>query len=197
LSPRLREWIAQACPGTKIAVTEYAWGADDAPSAALAQAEVLAIFGREGVDLATRWVVPDSGTRTEDSFRLFLDYDGAGARLSGESVATTSSDLDAVGAYAVRGPSDQLYVLLFNKETSARDVDVDVDAAVAGPAALWRFTPASPLGPAGTVPVAGNGFALSLPARSATVAVLRIVSNLIFRDGFDSGATRNWSLVGP
>jgi hypothetical protein len=29
------------------------------------------------------------------------------------------------------------------------------------------------------------------------VAVLRIVSNLIFRDGFDSGATRNWSLVGP
>ena len=43
----------------------------------------------------------------------------------------------------------------------------------------------------------GNGFALSLPARSATVAVLRVVSDLIFRDGFDSGATRNWSEVFP
>jgi len=197
LIPRLKEWIAQVCPGTRIAITEYAWGADDAPSAALAQAEVLAIFGREGVDLATRWVVPESGTRTEDSFRLYLDYDGAGARISGESVAATSSDLDEVGAYAVRGPSDQLYVLLFNKETSARDVDVDVAVPVAGPAALWRFTPASPLGPAGSVPVSGNGFALSLPARSATVAVLRVVSDLLFRDGFDSGATRNWSEVFP
>ncbi|GMU67486.1 MAG: hypothetical protein AMXMBFR36_37600 [Acidobacteriota bacterium] len=197
LIPRLKEWIAQACPGTRIAITEYAWGADDAPSAALAQAEVLAIFGREGVDLATRWVVPETGTRTEDSFRFFLDYDGAGARVAGESVSTVSSDLDEVGAYAVRGPSDQLYVLLFNKETAARDVDVDVAAAVSGPAALWRFTPASPLGSAGTVPVAGNGFTLTLPARSATVAVLDIVSDLIFRDGVDSGATRNWSLVSP
>ncbi|KAB2962343.1 MAG: endoglucanase [Thermoanaerobaculia bacterium] len=197
LVPRLKEWIAEACPGTKLAITEYAWGADDAPSAALAQAEVLAIFGREGVDLATRWVVPETGTRTEDSFRIFLDYDGAGSRVAGESVSTLSSDLDEVGAYAVRGPSDQLYVLLFNKETAARDVDVDVAVAVAGPAALWRFTPASPLGSAGTVPVAGNGFTLTLPARSATVAVLDIVSDLIFRDGVDSGTTRNWSLVSP
>ena len=197
LIPRLKEWIAQACPGTRIAVTEYSWGADDAPSAALAQAEVLAIFGREGVDLATRWVVPETGTRTEDSFRIFLDYDGAGARVAGESVAAISSDLDEVGVYAVRGPSDQLYVLLFNKETSARDVDVDVALPVSGPAALWRFTPASPLGPAGSVPVAGNGFALTLPARSATVAVLKVVSNLIFRDGVDSGTTRNWSDASP
>src|SRR5690606_36619683 len=133
------------------------------------------------------------GSRTEDSFRLYLDYDGAGGRVSGESVASTSSDLDEVCAYAVRGPSHQLYVLLFNKETSPLEVDVDVAVPVAGPAALWRFTPATRLGPAGTVPVAGDGFSLTLPARSATLAVVRVVSNLIFRDGFDSGGTRNWS----
>jgi len=197
LIPRLKAWIEQACPGTKLAITEYAWGADDAPSAALAQAEVLAIFGRQGVDLATRWVVPQSGTRTEDAFRLYLDYDGAGARVSGESVAATSSDLEEVGAYAVRGSTDRLYVLLFNKETSPREVDVEIAAAASGPAALWRFTPTAPLAAAGTLPVAGNGFAATLPARSATLAVVQLETDLLFRDGFDSGTIAAWSLAVP
>jgi len=197
LVPRLREWIAAACPGTRIAITEYSWGADDAPSGALAQAEILALFGREGVDLATRWVVPETGTKTEEAFRLFLDYDGAGARVVGESVAATSSESSDVGAYAVRGPSDELFVLLFNKETVARDVAVTFAAAVSGPAQLWRFTASTPLAGAGTIPVAGNGFDATLPARSATLARLRLVSSLIFRDGFDSGSTWAWSSASP
>ncbi len=197
LIPRLRDWIAAACPGTRIAITEYAWGADDAPSAALAQAEVLAIFGREGVGLATRWVVPESGTRTEDAFRFYLNYDGAGARVRGDSVAATSSDIDEVGAYAVRGTDDRLFVLLFNKETSPRDVEVNVAGTVVGPATLWRFTPTQPLGPAGTLPVSGAGFAATLPARSATLAVVQLESGLVFRDGFESGSTGAWSLVAP
>jgi hypothetical protein len=195
LLPRLREWVAAACPGVRLAVTEYAWGADTAPSGALAQAEVLAIFGRERVGLATRWVVPASGTKTEEAFRLFLDYDGAGARIHGDNVRATTSDLPAVGAYAVRGSSDQLYVLLFNKDDEARTTNVTVTAPVAGPAQLWRFTAATPLGAVGSLPVAANAFSANLPARSATVAVLRVVSNLIFRDGVDSGSTWAWSSV--
>ncbi|KAB2966921.1 MAG: endoglucanase [Thermoanaerobaculia bacterium] len=197
LVPRLREWIAAACPGTGIAITEYSWGADDAPSGALAQAEILAIFGREGVDLATRWVVPETGTKTEEAFRLYLDYDGAGARVVGESVTATSSEHDAVGAYAVRGPGDELFVLLFNKDTVAREVAATIAAAVSGPAQLWRFTAATPLGAAGSIAVAGNAFAATLPARSATLARLRVVSNLVFRDGVESGSTRAWSAASP
>jgi hypothetical protein len=197
LVPRLRDWVAAACPGTKLAITEYSWGADDAPSGALAQAEILAIFGREGVDLATRWVVPGSGSKTEEAFELFLDYDGAGARVTGESVAATSSEPGEIGAYAVRGPSDELFVLLFNKGTVARAVDAAFSASVTGPALLWRFTAATPLGAAGSIPVAGNSFSATLPARSATLARLRVVSDLIFRDGVDSGSTWAWSAASP
>ena len=193
LIPRLREWIAAACPGTGIAVTEYSWGADDAPSGALAQAEILAIFAREGVDVATRWVVPATGTKTEEGFKLFLNYDGAGARVLGESVAASSDDFALVGAYAVRGPADELFVLLFNKDTAARDTTVSIATPVSGPAQLWRFTASTPLGSAGTLAVAGNSFSATLPARSATLARLRLVSNLIFRDGVESGSTRAWS----
>jgi len=78
LVPRLRAWIAARFPGTRIAITEYSWGGDGGTSSTLAQAEALAIFAREGVDLATRWVVPADGTRIEDAFSLYLDYDGAG-----------------------------------------------------------------------------------------------------------------------
>ena len=197
LLPRLREWVAAACPGTRLAVTEYAWGADSAPSGALAQAEVLAIFGRERVGLATRWVVPASGSKTEEAFRFFLDYDGAGHGILGDSVRATTSDLPAVGAYAVRGATDKLFVLLFNKDDEPRTTNVAVAAPVGGTATLWRFTATTPLGSAGTLPVASGAFTAPLPARSATVAVLQISSNLIFRDGVDSGTTRAWSAATP
>ncbi len=197
LLPRLREWIAASCPGTKLAVTEYAWGADDAPSGALAQAEVLAIFGREGVDLATRWVVPASGSKTEEAFELYLDYDGVGGQVRGENVRAVSSDIATVGSYAVRGGDDRLFVLLFNKDDEPRATTVTFAAPVTGPAALYRFTPTVALGAAGTLPVVGGVMAATLPARSATLAIVKVVSNLIFKDGVESGSTWAWSAVSP
>ncbi|NJL28427.1 MAG: endoglucanase, partial [Thermoanaerobaculia bacterium] len=125
LIPRLRGWIDQNCPGLGLAITEYSWGSDDGPSGALAQAEVLAIFGREGVDIATRWVAPEPGTRTVDAFRLFLDYDGAGGRVDGTSVRATSGDFEDVTAYAVEDGA-VLRVLLFNHEVTAREADVAI-----------------------------------------------------------------------
>jgi len=66
LLPRVKAWIAQACPGTKLAITEYNWGPDQGATGALAQAEALAIFAREGVDAAMRWVAPTPGSYAED-----------------------------------------------------------------------------------------------------------------------------------
>ncbi|HUQ59599.1 glycoside hydrolase family 44 protein, partial [Lentzea sp.] len=47
-----KSWIAQYNPGTKTAITEYNWGALDDINGALAQADILGVFGREGLDLA-------------------------------------------------------------------------------------------------------------------------------------------------
>ena len=197
LIPRLRDWIGAACPGTRIAITEYKWGADDSPSGALAQAEALAIFAREGVDLATRWVVPESGSKTEDGFRFWLDYDGAGGKVQGESVRATTSDVDAVGAYAVRSPREELFVLLFNKDDEPRQVDGTLAAPVVSPGALFRFDAISALGPAGTLPVAAGAFSTTLPARSATLARFALVSSGLFRDDFESGTAWSWSARTP
>lgn len=177
LIPRVKAWIDARLPNAKLAITEYNWGNDDGLTSALAQAEVLAVFGREGVDLATRWVAPKDNSLVEDAFRLYLDYDGQGSQVAGESVRALSSNVDAVGAYAVRGTgaaATRLYVLLFNKDTAQRHVDIQLPAgSLAGtPGSLYRFDGTRRLGPAGTLTPAGDALSLDLPQRSATLVVL-------------------------
>jgi hypothetical protein len=171
LIPRMKAWVASRLPGTKIALTEYNWG-DGGTSSALAQAEALAIFGREGVDLAARWVAPAANSLIEDAFLLYLNYDGLGAKVAGDSVRALSSDVDGVGAYALRGTGSRLYVLLFNKDVAVRSTTVQVAGGLTQPAALYRFDGSHRLGSAGSASPAGGNLTLSLPARSATLAVL-------------------------
>jgi hypothetical protein len=177
LIPRVRGWIDTYAPGSglKIAITEYNWGEAGGMtgvSAALAQAEVLAVFGREGVGLATRWVAPPENSLIEDAFRLYLNYDGAGARVEGESVRAVSSQVDGVGAYAIRRADGRLYLLLFNKDTAARTANVQVAGYGNVSASLFRFSGSQRLGSAGSASLVGGAVSLALPARSATLAVV-------------------------
>ena len=178
LIPRMKAWIAAHYPGTKLAISEYNWGSDDGISGALAQAEALAIFGREGVDLATRWVAPADNSKTEDAFLLYRNYDGAGAQVKGDSVRATSANVDAVGAYAIRGGAggNTLYILLFNKDTAAQTAAVGVAGGLTGTASLWRFAAASRLAAAGSAAPAAGTLTLDLPARSATLAVAALAT---------------------
>jgi hypothetical protein len=173
LIPRLRAWLDARCPGTKIAMTEYKWGPDDGPSGALAQAEALAIFGREGLDLATRWVAPDDGSLSERAFRLFLDYDGSNTRVVGTSVRAVSPDIDALGAYAIERADQRLYVVLINKAIVPRDITVNVNGTRNGAWQAWRFDAVDNVVsvPGGTM--SGSSVTVSnVPGRSATLVLL-------------------------
>ena len=172
LIPRLRAMIDARCPGLGVAITEYNFGGDTGISSALAQAEALAVFGREGVDLATRWVAPGSGTRCQDAFRMYLDYDGAGGQVAGTSVRATSSRVDSVGAYAVEATNGRVCLLLFNKHMTGETVSLTLAGGANRGVELHRFTAASPWGPAGSANLVGGAITLSLPARSATLAVV-------------------------
>ncbi|HXO42514.1 MAG TPA: glycoside hydrolase family 44 protein [Thermoanaerobaculia bacterium] len=171
LIPRMKSWIASRLPGTRLAISEYNWGNDNGASSALAQAEALAIFGREGVDLATRWVAPAAGSRVEDAFLLYLDYDGKGARVAGDSIQAVSSSVDTVGAYAVAGPGSRLHLLLFNQDFVSHAVQVQVAGSPSAPLALYEFDAVNRFGPAGTAALTAGAVTLTLPALSATLAV--------------------------
>ncbi|HEX6833935.1 MAG TPA: glycoside hydrolase family 44 protein [Rudaea sp.] len=188
LIPRVRAWIDQYCPGTKLAITEYNWGNDGTASGAVAQAEVLGIFARDGVDLATRWVAPGPNTRAERAFTIFRNYDGAGSAVQGDSVGATSSALDQIGAYAFRFTGQRIMVLLTNKDTLAHDVNVALDSARKGHWSLYGFDAAQGVHAIGTGGDLDGAtlIAPALPPMSATLLVLPDDDD-IFRNGFDVG----------
>ncbi len=185
LIPRVRAWIDEACPGTGLSISEYNWGADNGASSALAQAEILAIFAREGVDLAARWIAPQTGSLVERAFRLFLNFDGAGSRVQGESVRATSVNADVLGAYAISQRGSRHFILLFNKATSSTTAAIDLGAGMSGRWQLHQFTAANDLALVASGNLEGTNIALAdLPPRSASLLVLPDFDHL-FKDGFD------------
>jgi hypothetical protein len=184
LIPRMKAWINARLPGTKLAISEYNWGNDNGLSSALAQAEALAIFGREGVDLATRWEAPAAGSLVEDAFRLYLNYDGAGSQVTGDSVQALSSSIDTVGAYGILGAGGggggaKLQILLFNKDTVSHTIQLQVagsPTAPSGSVALYEFDATHRLGPGGTTHLTSGAVSLPLAARSATLAIATIAT---------------------
>jgi len=171
-----------------IAITEYKWGPDKGPSGALAQAEALAIFGREGVSQATRWIAPEVGSIAEDAFRLFLDYDGANARVIGDSVPTTSSNTTELGAYAIDQVGQALRIVLINRATAPRDITINLGSNATGNWQLYRFDAGQRFAAAGNGAINGASMVLTnVPGRSANLLVLPSASsaNGLFADGFE------------
>jgi hypothetical protein len=186
LIPRVRAWIDQYCPGTKLAITEYNWGNDGTVSGAVAQAELFGIFAREGVDLATRWVAPGADTRVERAYTLFLNYDGAGSKVQGSSVSVHSADIDRVGAYAFVS-AGRTMVLLTNKDTVAHDAALTFAGAQSASWRLFGFDANNGVHQIGTGTISGTALTLTgLPAISANLLVIE-ASDAIFADGFEQG----------
>ena len=177
LIPRMKDWIAAhaAGLGIKTAISEYNWGDTDGISAALAQAEILSIFARQGLDAGYRWVHPGSSqAMILDAFRMYLSFDGAGSRIVGNSISSSSSAVDTASGYGVVN-AGKLYVSLFNKSTSAQTVTVNfANATLSGAAGdLYGFTANVRYAKVGTLtPNNGTQFAVAMPARSARLAVL-------------------------
>ena len=115
LIPRLRKWIDEQYPGTRLAITEYNWGGEQDASGAVALAMVLGVFGREGVDLATYWTHPPVDSPAGAAFRLYRNMDGRGAVFGDRSVPAASNNRN-VAAFASRHSSGgELDVVLANE----------------------------------------------------------------------------------
>jgi hypothetical protein len=75
LLPREQSLIDQYNPGTKIGISEYNYGAGNHISGGVAEADVLGVFGQQGVFSANWW--PDGASPdnfTNSAFNLYLNY---------------------------------------------------------------------------------------------------------------------------
>jgi hypothetical protein len=142
LIPRMKQMVANNYPGTKVAITEYNFGALGSLNGALAQADVLGIFGREGLDLATLWGPPSATDPGAYAFRMYLNYDGAGGHFGDTSVSATSTDQGQLAVYgARRGKDGALTLMVVNKTGSDLTAPVSVTGAMPGRTAqVYQYT---------------------------------------------------------
>jgi len=95
----IQEKIDKHFPGTKIACTEYNFGATDHISGGLAQIDVLGIFGKYDV-LGAKWGGDGDGSYTKAAFRMYLSYDYRGSKYGDIYCASETSDLENSSIWA-------------------------------------------------------------------------------------------------
>jgi len=175
LIPRMKEWTNTYYPGTKLAVTEYSWGAEGHISGAIAQADVLGIFGREGVDLATFWGGVNSTAPIYQSFKIYRNYDGNKSTFGDTSVSASVANPDNVASFAAQRSGDNaLTVMVVCKHLSANTpVTVNLANFTAGSAAqVWQFTSANVINRLTDAAVSNGTVSFSAPPQSVTLLVI-------------------------
>jgi hypothetical protein len=176
LLPRMKDWVNRYDPGTKLAVTEYNWGDEGRINGATAQADVLGIFGRDGLDIATRWEAPDESTPTFKAMQLYRNYDGKDSTFGNVSVSDkASTNPDELSSFAAqRGSNGALTVIVINKNLSS-DKAVDIVLAnfqAARKAQAWQLTSANRIERLPDLVVSGDKLAITAPAQSITLLVI-------------------------
>jgi hypothetical protein len=177
LVPRMRKWVAQNLPGTKLAITEYNFGGVESINGALAQADVLGIFGREGVGLATMWDPPAASQPAAFAFRIYRNYDGFGGRFGEASVKAGSADQGKLAVYAAMRPADEvLTVVVINKtNTNLRSTVSLAGVNPSGDAEVFTYSGAhldKIVHATLDQPVMASGFTRTFPKASITLLAI-------------------------
>ncbi len=147
LIPRLRGWIDRYYPGTRLAIGEWNWGADTTMNGAVAIANVLGIFGREGVDMAAYWTSPRPGSPGANAFAMYTNYDGQGHGFGDTALAATSSAPDDVVVFAARDSisGDMLLMVINQRPDVALATTVQLVGIDATVAQIYRFDATAPV----------------------------------------------------
>jgi hypothetical protein len=182
LLPRFQNWIQTYYPGTKLSISEYSFSSGTNPLVdALTEADVLGIYGRQSLDFANFWTVPQPTDPVAYSFRLYRNYDGAGGEFGDTSVNSTSTDQGQLSVYgALRSSDGALTVVAINKTTTAIQTSLTLaNFNPNGTAAVYTYSNANLTQiVAGTpVHVASNAVSYNFPAYSATVFVFTPASS--------------------
>lgn len=115
LIPWLQEKITKHYPGTKLAITEYDYGAGDHISGGLAQADALGVFGKNDVFMSSYW--GDLKPYNKAALKIYRNYDGKNSTFGDTAVSAAGEDNIQTSTYAATDSKHPglLWVLVINK----------------------------------------------------------------------------------
>jgi hypothetical protein len=91
---------------------------------ALAEADVLHIFGFRQVDFANMWSAPTLTDPIAYSFRLYRNYDGLGGTIWNTSVLASNTNQAELSTYgALRSSDDALTLIVINETPGAIETE--------------------------------------------------------------------------
>jgi hypothetical protein len=147
LIPMLQSWVAKDFPGTKTSIDEYNWGGQENINGAIAQADILGIFGREGLDMGVLWGPPNPATQIPGlvAFEVYRNYDGSGAKFGDMALASTSANQGQLAVYGAQRTADgALTIVVLNKTYGDLTGTLSLPNLTAtGPAQVYLYSAAN------------------------------------------------------
>jgi mannan endo-1,4-beta-mannosidase len=156
-------------PGTRLALTEYNYGGENHWSGALAQADVLGVFGK--LDLEAANVHTTFSGYLAAAFRLYRNFDGKGNGFGDTYVAADNPDSSVFSTYASLDSKNPklLHIVAINKSSSAKPITLALSGKPWQSAIAYGFSTDSVITKlAAPTGVTASGFDYALPATSAT-----------------------------
>jgi hypothetical protein len=181
----MKAWVANDYPGTKLAIDEYNWGGMESINGALAQADILGIFGREGLDVGTMWPATNPSLQIPGmmAFRVYRNYDGAKSTFGDTALNSTSANQGVLSVYgALRTKDNMVTVVVVNKTYGDLNSTISLaNLTPNGPALAYLYSNANLAAIVAqpnitvTPPAAGSTtstLTTTFPAQSITVLVV-------------------------
>jgi len=178
LIPRFRNWISTYYPGTLLSLSEYSIDSGQKSIVdAIAEMDVLGIFGREPLDFADMWSAPAPQDPIAYAFRIFRNYDGNGSQFGDTSVSAVSSDQGSLSIYAAQRSSDNaVTILVINKTTGALTSAIAVaNVSLPSTAQVYTYSGASltSIAHPSDAAITGGSVSYAFPGYSATLFVVQ------------------------
>ena len=191
--PRLQNWVSTYYPGTNIGITEYNWGDTQYMNGATSEADVLGIFGQQGLYMANLWPLENyPSTASEypayNAIKLYRNYDGHDSTFGDTSVSTAVPNPDQVSAFsAVRSSDGALTIVVDNKNlynssnpNATTTVQINIaNFASNGAAQEWQLAAVNPNNMSVSaitrltdVKLNGNILTVTVPQESVTLFVI-------------------------
>jgi len=144
--PKIQDSINTYYPGTKLAITEFYYGAPEHISGGVAMADVLGIFGKFDLYMSNYW--GDDGSFVSAAYKIYRNYDCNNSTFGDIRIKSQMSDKQNSSIYAsVFDVNDsELHLIVINKNldysiNGAFSINSTTNYVSAG---VWAFDSNSP-----------------------------------------------------
>ncbi|MFB3897772.1 MAG: glycoside hydrolase family 44 protein [bacterium] len=140
--PQIFQQINTFYPGTKLAITEYNYGGENVISGAIAQADVLGIFGRYGIFAACNWILSTKAPAQIAGFNAYLNYDGKGSRFGDIGLEVNGETAASNSVYAALDSKNRnrLTIVAINKTDKESAMQIAVKGYIGNKVNAWGIS---------------------------------------------------------